>query len=245
MLGAKIHSVGARKCPNTGRARMIVAAMFAFSCAASFTAPPAFGCAFHALQEPQIDGMYPGSLSVAVALRRTADRGVIDATPLEVPRTDAGVAIDSVHGLKVFRKVLAADAGINNSAAPEALRAVAALYLRSVRSLQALRKVLAASSYAAELPARFSLGYVESRLWARYARTDSEIRVDIHTNGPAAGEAVMLTGEPAMAEILAGRISIDRALADGLVLIDGSESDRRAIHQALIVSSMGSIVGSR
>jgi hypothetical protein len=209
MLGAKIHSVGARKCPNTGRANIVVAAMLAFSCAASFTAPPAFGCAFHSIPEAQLGAMYPGSLSVAVALRNAADSGVIDATALEVPRTDAGLSVDAV------------------------------------RSLQALRKVLAASSYAAELPARFSLGYVESRLWARYARTDSEIRVDIHTNGPAAGEAVMLTGEPAMAEILAGRISIDRALADGLVLINGSESDRRVIHQALIVSSMGSIVGSR
>jgi hypothetical protein len=69
MLGAKINSAEARKRPDTGRASTIVAAMFAFSCAASLAAPAAIGCGFHAPLGVQLESMYPGSFAVAVALR--------------------------------------------------------------------------------------------------------------------------------------------------------------------------------
>ena len=191
------------------RARMIIAIMLASLCAASFAAPAAIGCGFHDPLEVHLESMYPGSFPVAVALRRAADKGVIDARALEAPGNGTALYVDTLH------------------------------------RLQAFRKILAASPVAAELPTSFSLGYVESRLWTRYSQSDGKIRVDIHTDGPTEGEAVVLTGEPAMAEILAGRLSIDRALADDLVLIDGSESDKRAIHQALTASPMRSIIGSR
>ena len=97
-------------------------------------APAAIGCGFHSPLEVQLESMYPGSLPVAVALRRAADRGVIDAAALEAPHKGA------------------------------------ALYVDTVRHLQAFRKVLAESPAAAGLPATFSLGYVESRLWTRYSQ---------------------------------------------------------------------------
>jgi hypothetical protein len=37
--------------------------------------------------EVQLDNMYPGSLSVAVALRGAADKGLIDAAALAAPST--------------------------------------------------------------------------------------------------------------------------------------------------------------
>jgi hypothetical protein len=123
-------------------------------------APAALGCGFHPAMEVQLESMYPGSLSVAVALRGAADSGVIDAAALEAPGKRA------------------------------------ALYSDSVRRLQEFRKALAVSPAAAELPASFSLGYVESHLWARYSLSYGEVRVDVHTDGPAEGEAVVLTGEP-------------------------------------------------
>jgi hypothetical protein len=131
----------------------------------------------------------------------------------------------------------AADRGEIDAKALEALSKGTARYADTVRRLQEFRQSLAASPAAAELPASFSLGYVESRLWARYSQSGGEVRVDIHTDGPVKGEAIVLTGEPVLTAILAGRLSVDRALADGVMLIDGSESEKTAIRHALEASS--------
>jgi hypothetical protein len=165
-------------------------------------APAAIGCGFHPAMEVQLESMYPGSFAVAVALRRAADSGVIDATALEAPTKGT------------------------------------ALYADTVRRLQEFRKTLAASPAAAQLPASFSLGYVESQLWTRYSQSDGKIRVDIHTDGPAIGEAIVLTGEPVLTEVLAGRLSVDRALADGMLVIIGNESEKTTIRNALNATYM-------
>ncbi|MCB1781979.1 MAG: hypothetical protein KDJ34_18205 [Candidatus Competibacteraceae bacterium] len=165
-------------------------------------APAAFACGFHSMPEVQLEGMYPGSLTVAVALRKAADRGVIDAAALQAPSKRQ------------------------------------ALYIDSVGRLYAFREAIAASPAVAELPTSFSLGYVESRLWARYSWSEGELQVDIHTNGPAKGEAVVLTGEPVVTELLAGRLSIEQALAEGMIRIDGDETERTAIRHVLDTTSV-------
>jgi len=172
-------------------------------------APAALGCGFHSPLEVQLESMYPGSLSVAVALRQAADSGVIDAAALEAPGKGT------------------------------------AFYSDAVRRLQEFQKALAASPAAAELPARFSLGFVESHLWARYSQSDGSIRVDVHTDGPTDGEAVVLTGEPVLMAVLAGRLSAERALADGLILVQGNESAKAAIRHALIVTPMVNTISRR
>lgn len=146
--------------------------------------------------------MYPGSFPVAVALRRAAENGVIEAPALAAPGKGSANYADTQH------------------------------------QLQSFKKVLAASPAAGELPASFSLGYVESQLWARYSRSDGNVRVDIHTDGPAAGEPVVLTGEPVLMQVLAGKLSVDRAVADGMLLIDGSEREKIAISNVLKTVSM-------
>jgi hypothetical protein len=171
--------------------------------------PAAIGCGFHPSMEVQLESMYPGSLSVAVALRSAADSGVIDAAALEAPSKGT------------------------------------AFYSDSLRRLQEFRKPLAASPAAAELPASFSLGFVESQLWARYSQSDGMIRADIHTDGPAEGEAVVLTGEPVVTELLAGRLSVERALAEGMLLIDGDEIEKTAILRALDMTSTAPRISSR
>ena len=158
--------------------------------------PTAFGCAFHASPEMRLESMHPGSLSVAVALRKAADNGVIEVAALGPPARHA------------------------------------TLYIDAVGRLHAIRKAIAASPAAADLPTSFSLGYVESWLWTRYSRAGDRIRADIHTDGPADGEAVVLTGEPVVSELLAGRLSIERALAEGLLFIDGSDAEQTAIRRA-------------
>ena len=170
---------------------------------------PAIGCGFHPAMEVQLDSMYPGSLSVAVALRSAADNGLIDAAALEAPGKGT------------------------------------ALYSDSVDRLHAFRKALAASPAAAELPTSFSLGYVESDLWTRYTQSNGKIRVDVHTDGPIEGEAVVITGEPVLTEMLAGRLSADRALTDGLILIVGDEVEKTAIRQVLKATSTASTISRR
>jgi hypothetical protein len=132
----------------------------------------------------------------------------------------------------------AADNGVIDAAALEATSKGTALYVDAVRHLQEFRKALAASPAAAELPASFSLGCVDSQLWTRYLQSNGRVRVDIHTGGPAEGEAVVLTGEPVLTEILVGRLSVDRALADGMILIEGGENEKTAIRHALIATTM-------
>ena len=172
-------------------------------------APVAIGCGFHPSMEVELEGMYPGSLPVAVALRRAADNGVIDASALEAPANGT------------------------------------ASYDDTVRRLQAFTKTLAASPAAAELPASFSLGYVESRLWTRYSQSSGQVHADLHTDGPVQGEAVVLTGEPVLTEVLAGRLSVDRALADGVILIVGNESDKTAIRRVFVAMSAAPKISSR
>jgi hypothetical protein len=113
-----------------------------------------------------------------------------------------------------------------------------ALYVDAVRRLQEFGRALAVSPAAADLPASFSLGCVDSQLWTRYSQSNGRVRVDIHTGGPAEGEAVVLTGEPVLTEILVGRLSVDRALADGMILIEGGENEKTAIRHALIATTM-------
>jgi hypothetical protein len=171
--------------------------------------PAAVGCGFHPSMEVELEGMYPGSFPVAVALRKAADSGVIDAAALEAPGKGT------------------------------------ALYDNTVRRLQDFRMTLAASPAAADLPTSFSLGYVESQLWSRYSRVDGTVRADIHTDGPAEGEAVVLTGEPVVTELLAGRLSVERALGEGMILIDGNESDKTAIRHAFVAMSAAPKISSR
>jgi hypothetical protein len=188
----------------------IVPTIAALSCAASLAATPALACGFHGtIPHTTLDGMYPGSLSVAVALRKAADAGVIDAAALEIPRTGA------------------------------------ALYIDAVARLHKLRKNLAASPRASGLPASFSLGYVESGLWTRYAQSDGEIGVAVHVDGPDDGEAVVLTGEPVLTALLAGTLSMDDALAEGLVVIDANGSETAAIRKAFVAASAAPRVSSR
>jgi hypothetical protein len=48
----------------------------------------------------------------------------------------------------------------------------------------------------------------------------------------------VLTGEPVLTEVLAGRLSVDRALADGMVLIVGDEREKTVMCHALKATCM-------
>jgi hypothetical protein len=86
-------------------------------------APAALGCGFHSPLGVQLEGMYPSSLSVAVAVRRAADNGVIDATALEAPSKGTALYIDTVRRLYEFKKALAASPAAKELPASFSLRA--------------------------------------------------------------------------------------------------------------------------
>jgi hypothetical protein len=139
----------------------------------------------------------------------------------------------------------AADNGVIDAAVLESASKGTALYVDAVGRLQEFRKALAASPAAGELPASFSLGCVDSQLWTRYSQADGRVRVDIHTDGPAKGEAVVLTGEPVLTELLAGSLSVDRAMTDGVILIEGNEAEKVTIRNALIAMSFANKITRR
>jgi hypothetical protein len=139
----------------------------------------------------------------------------------------------------------AAENGVIDAAALEAMSNGTAHYDDAVRRLQEFGRALAVSPAATELPASFSLGYVDSQLWTRYSQFDGKIQVDIHTDGPAEGEAVVLTGEPVLTELLTGNLSVDRAMTDGVILIEGNETEKTTIRNALIATSFANKITHR
>ena len=173
------------------------------------TVTGAAGCGFHTMPEIQFDSMHAGSLSVAVALRKAADNGTIDAQALEAQHNHT------------------------------------ALYGDAVRDLQTFRHSLDVSPAAAALPASFTLGFVESRLWSRYTRSDGKVDVDIHTDGPAGQEAVVLTAEPVLTAIMNGTLSAEDAFADGLIAIEGNDREKAAIRRVLLTLPVSSSLSSR
>ena len=181
---------------KTGK-RPHVVAEFAFAGLFGLGAvAPVLGCGFHPAMEVELDTMYPGSLAVAVALRKGAQNGIIDAVATAPGNSEARYDI-------------------------------------AVHRLQAFAQTLAASPAAGQLPANFSLGYVESRLWSRFSHEGGRVSVQVHTDGPAKDEAVVLTGEPVVNAILSGKLPVKRAIADGLLVIEGDARKTTAIRQAL------------
>jgi hypothetical protein len=55
----------------------------------------------------------------------------------------------------------------------------------------------------------------------------------------------VLTGEPVLTAVLAGKLSVERALAEGMILIDGDESEQVAIRSALKAMSTAVSISSR
>jgi hypothetical protein len=194
---------------RAARGASIVALTAVAICLVHFAAP-AHGCAYHnVIPDAQLDGMYPGSLTVAIALRQAAEGGEIDLDALE---------------------------GAASGTLP---------YQDMMLRLHEFAMALAASPSAVDLPSSFTLGYVESRLWTRYSISGGKVRVEIHTDGPSEGEPVLLTGEAALTEMRSGRLPVDRALAEGLVVIDAGESETAALREALIAASQSEQLGSR
>jgi hypothetical protein len=79
----------------------------------------------------------------------------------------------------------------------------------------------------------FAIVLVEARLWSRIVPGPAGTRLESHVDGPASGDVILVTGEPALRGLLEGRISWDAAVANGLVVIDGPAEERDRLARAL------------
>jgi hypothetical protein len=85
---------------------------------------------------------------------------------------------------------------------------------------------------AAGLPP-VALVLVEAHLWGRITPASAGTRFEAHVGGPAGGDVILVTGEPALRALLDGRISWDAAIATGLVVVDGPSEGRERLARFL------------
>ncbi|WP_208249938.1 hypothetical protein WGT02_16315 [Rhizobium sp. T1470] len=66
---------------------------------------------------------------------------------------------------------------------------------------------------------------VEPMLWARFEPTASGLRTAVHVSGPEDGDLVIVTGEAVIAEIAAGRLTLGKAHARGVMRLYGDDGE--------------------
>ena len=74
---------------------------------------------------------------------------------------------------------------------------------------------------------------VEAHLWGRALPGVGPRSWQAHADGPANGDVVVVTGEPALAALLDGRLQWDAAIASGLVVVDGPIEARAQVARIL------------
>lgn len=72
----------------------------------------------------------------------------------------------------------------------------------------------------------FSLLLVEPGMWNRYS-LGKEVRLALHTDGPPAGDPIVVTGESVLAAMAEGRLGVERAWRRGLIALEGPQELQR------------------
>ena len=101
--------------------------------------------------------------------------------------------------------------------------------LALLRANGAMRTLaMALQSATPDLPP-VALVLVEAHLWGRAVPGAGPMSWQAHTDGPASGDVIVVTGEPALAALLDGRLRWDAAIASGLVVLDGPAEGRARV----------------
>ena len=74
-----------------------------------------------------------------------------------------------------------------------------------------------------------ALVLVEAHLWGRAVPGAGPASWQAHADGPASGDVIVVTGEPALAALLDGRLRWDAAIASGLVVVAGPAEARARV----------------
>ena len=101
--------------------------------------------------------------------------------------------------------------------------------LALLRANGAMRTLaMALQSETSDLPP-VALVLVEAHLWGRVVPGGGPASWQAHADGPAGGDVIVVTGEPALAALLDGRLRWDAAIASGLVVLDGPAEGRARV----------------
>jgi hypothetical protein len=91
-------------------------------------------------------------------------------------------------------------------------------YHKTVALLQQWRTAL---RDATDPPPAFSIVFIDTMLWSRFAPAGGVLEVHIHQDGPQPEDVVVVSDEAVIAGILSGKIRTDDAVASGLIRIYG------------------------
>lgn len=102
-----------------------------------------------------------------------------------------------------------------------------------IRANGAMRNfAMALQSDTSDLPP-VAFVLVEAHLWGRAVAGAGKISFQAHAEGPASGDVIVVTGEPALAALLDGRLRWDAAIASGLVVVAGPAQERARVEGVL------------
>lgn len=96
-------------------------------------------------------------------------------------------------------------------------------YLRATRLLGQLRMALGGTREVSR--PKLAVVLLGPVLWSRYEFQGAELRLQVHVDGPEAGDVVVVTEAPVIEALVAGRITAHEALALGVIRLYGSAAD--------------------
>lgn len=166
---------------------------------------------------PMVGVRLLGIAAAALGLAGPAGACVFDTgvgNPFELPHPRALEVAMAVHG------AVQSGAVDGNAIGPE-LGGEAGLQRASWR-LQRLARLLGGA--ASDEPT-IALVLVDRWLWARLTPAALGAMLQVHAAGPAPGDVVAVSSEWVLALLLAGQLSGDEALRQGLVLLEGNAAD--------------------
>lgn len=141
-----------------------------------------------------------------------------------------GGGIATAHAASI-QVALAVRAAIDQGRLDSLAEAAGPLAL--VRANGSLRSFAAAMGEAPAGTPPVAVVLVEAHLWGRVQAGPSGARFEAHVNGPATGDAIVVTGEPVLRALLDGRLRWNDAVAAGLVVVDAAPDAREHIARLL------------
>jgi hypothetical protein len=127
----------------------------------------------------------------------------------------------------------AVDAGAVEAAATAPIEPGPKGYWRAASRVQNFSRRMAAAKGAGDLP-DVSLLFVESQLWSRLKSVTSGVSIDLHADGPATKDVVIVTNETVLASVLAGALSPRAAIDLGVIAFDGDKAAAEVVRSAFI-----------
>ncbi len=165
---------------------------------------PGIACGFHG--NPAVGALniaYPNALGVRTAVWQAQLEGVLGRPAAEAPSDPFAARV-----------------------------ALARRYRAASDRFAALREDLAEGGAKHGTPS-FTVLLIGHMLWSRFELTGDDYRLQVHAEGAAPGDVVLITDEPVLEVLADGRMPVSRAIDLGLVRLYGKPSDVSAVTAAL------------